>query len=259
MNNPKQKTCTVCGASISVTASICKYCLKPQKTWKNRVITVATTLGAAALAASFILHTISILPNARKVVFWREHLALIAFKMERYAPQNKILVASNNGDGPLLVSHVVIEGFSTTKNSSHFKHSFRVGKVVDPRNFLNYIKGKKQENHWKGLYVHNVNDAEWESIRSLASDKNDSRYRTEYFSANDLRYIQIREKYKSKKRVLRTYQAKGKVYYYSAKENAQKFIIFDVVACILKLNEPYYRSAPESMIELNNDKYLDLS
>jgi hypothetical protein len=259
MNNPKQKTCTVCGASISVTASICQYCLKRQKTWKSKLVSIATMLGVSALAASFLIHTISILPNARKVVFWREHLALIAFKMERFAPQNKILVASNSGDGPLLVSHVVIEGFLTTKDSSHFKHSFRVGKVVDPQNFINYIKGKKQVDQWKGQYVYNVSDKEWESIRSLASNKNDSRYRTEYFSANDLRYIQIHEKFRSKRRVLRTYQAKGKIYYYSVKDNVQKFIMFDVVACISKLNDPYYSSAPESIVELNKGEYIDLN
>ncbi|HFD11196.1 MAG TPA: hypothetical protein ENJ32_01815 [Crenotrichaceae bacterium] len=234
MNKLEQKTCTGCGASISSASVVCEFCYSRQKGWKNTLLYITTAFAILVLAASLITHTLSVLPNARKAIFWHEQLNLIAFKTARFPPMDKIFVASNNGDGSLFISHVVLEGFATNEPSSHFTSSFRIGKSVEPHNFINYAKSKKEAKSWHGSYVHDVSDQEWLSIRSLASKKSNSRFRTVFFSIDDLKFLQLKEKSRKKKRMLRTFPVKGTIYYYSTEDTTLKSINFDAVACITK-------------------------
>jgi hypothetical protein len=102
--SPETQPCIECRTPILVGARICQHCSNFQDRWRNELKYASTIVGVLGAAAALVVYLIATLPQARRVIAWKEDVRILQFNS--YGD----LVLANAGDGPIFASHVEIEG-----------------------------------------------------------------------------------------------------------------------------------------------------
>ena len=95
-----ERRCRACGETIATTAILCKHCGSYQNRGWNWLVRLAQISGFIAALGAAVIFVITNAPVARKALSWRDNLKVLGFKSNEY------LLAGNEGDGPVYVSHV---------------------------------------------------------------------------------------------------------------------------------------------------------
>jgi len=147
------------------------------------------------------------LPAARKAVAWHDHLTFLAFK------SNGKLVAVNDGDGAVYLSHVTVK--------AHFPPSYtvstcRVGNFVRQGEVVEHTFGEHPPGIWETVI--NANDDIWANINKDVLDLPIDRepcYLLSVFYENDPFLLLFRETSEATRNRLAETRAEADVYYYS--------------------------------------------
>lgn len=197
--------CIECGEAIASTVILCKHCKTYQNRWRKWLVFGAQISGFLTVLAAALIYLITNVPTAWKVLFWRDNLKIIGFKSDEY------LLASNDGDGPIYVSHV-----SLVMNLAPFgkKKADQRLNVLVPKDTITSIpiapdfKGETK-------YVGSPSEEVWKIAlqRTFQGDKNC--FWPIVFADTDHAFLIMKDSYAEKSQVLRTFPASATVGYYS--------------------------------------------
>ena len=95
-----ESQCIACGASIPRKAKLCRHCRSFQSNWKNALVYAAQITTLIAAAATAVVFLVAKIPDARKILWWRDDARVLAFQ------SNQQIVVANRGDGPIFASHM---------------------------------------------------------------------------------------------------------------------------------------------------------
>lgn len=130
------KPCAYCGSPILISATLCPICKAYQSKLRNVVLYIAGIAGLIGLLGSAFVYIVSEIPNIYKILMWRDQIKLWEFSA-RYYP-NFSLSLSNVGDGPIIVSSILIYWNDSVPNAPPRRGNaqYTVGKVVQPTDTL---------------------------------------------------------------------------------------------------------------------------
>lgn len=97
------KPCIACGNDIATTASLCKNCGSYQNKWKNSIKFWANASAVVAVAITAIAFLISISPDVRKTLFWKDSVDVV------YLNSDDTLVITNQGDSAVFVAYALVQ------------------------------------------------------------------------------------------------------------------------------------------------------
>jgi hypothetical protein len=96
----EERRCIACGEAIASSANLCKHCGSYQSAFWNWLVGFAQISGFITALGAAIVFIVTNFSACRKTLSWRDNLNVLGFKSNEY------LLAGNDGDGPVYVSHV---------------------------------------------------------------------------------------------------------------------------------------------------------
>jgi hypothetical protein len=200
-----QRRCVACGEVIASTATLCRHCKTYQNPcWKWSVFG-AQISGFLAVVGAAIVFVITNFSACRKAFWWQENLNVLGFKSNEY------LLASNDGDGPVYVSHL-----SLVMDLSPFgkkKKDNRVNVLV-PQDTIQSIR-IAPDFQGEVKYVGSPSEEVWKIALQRAFQGENDCFWPVVFSATDHSFLIAKDSYAETSQVLRTFPAWAAVGYYS--------------------------------------------
>lgn len=138
---PSQRKCIECALEIPEAAKICTHCDSHQAPWKNRLKLLSALTGLATVITAALTYTVTMLPELRKSVAWKDDVEILQFTSRRG------LSLRNTGDGAVFVSHLSIVA-KRPDGKTLFTNNFTINRQLEKGNFL-YAVG--DEDRLKGL------------------------------------------------------------------------------------------------------------
>jgi len=99
----QERHCIACAQPLPESARLCPSCGSHQAAWRNEIGFIATAFGVASVSVTAIAFLISILPDVRTVVAWRDAVEVLSYDA------GGDVVLANSGDGEVYVSDIRIE------------------------------------------------------------------------------------------------------------------------------------------------------
>jgi hypothetical protein len=119
----EERLCIACAKPLPESARLCPSCGSHQAAWRNEIGFVATVTGVASVSVTAVAFLISILPDVRTVVAWRDAVEVLSYDA------GGDVVLANSGDGEVYVSDIRVEfpGFVTIRP---INRTIRAGEVI---------------------------------------------------------------------------------------------------------------------------------
>ena len=136
-----QRKCIECALVIPEAAKICTHCDSHQAPWKNRLKLLSALTGLATVVTAALTYTVTMLPELRKSVAWKDDVEILQFTSRRG------LSLRNRGDGAVFVSHLSIVA-KRPDGRTLFTNNFTINRQLEKGSFL-YAIG--DEDRLKGL------------------------------------------------------------------------------------------------------------
>jgi hypothetical protein len=225
--------CTSCMSPIPKGAKVCLHCKAYQKRWLNILRYVAAISGVLAIAGSLLVFTMTKLPEARKIVAWRDSIQVLFFD------DDKSIIVLNTGDGDMLLQYVLITKPSPAGDGSYsipINEVVKAGRTVTHRFANSNASGSEWE--VKGDYVVDGNETtakERVEIAKIPVDGHAACHSLELRLASDEGYQQVNEHYQKYFHAgVMTIPFTAKLFYYSIEKDKKLNSSFDIVAMVLR-------------------------
>jgi hypothetical protein len=223
--------CVECRQPIPAGARVCRNCSSFQVRWKNDLKYISTIVGVLTAIAALIVYFITVMPTLRKNLAWKDHIQVLEFL------SNREVVLTNDGDGPVFVSHIAIEASYKTDSGKFFIWTWPVSAEVQAgaiaiRQVVDEHEKTLEKSHSKFVTVDN--DTQWSrALRNagsaLAVEEGAKCFVRVIMSESHPLHIQARQTLGPR---FRTFPVTARVHYYSL--SSQKTIVteFQVVGML---------------------------
>jgi hypothetical protein len=200
-----ERRCTACGEVIASTATLCRHCNTHQNQIWNGLVFFAQISGFLTAVSAAIIFVVTNFSACRKALWWHENLNVLGFKSNEY------LLASNDGDGPVYVSHV-----NLVMDLSPFgqKRVTRRVNVLVPQDIITSIP-IAPDFQGETKYVGSPSSEVWQIALQRTFQGDGNCFWPVVFATTDRSFLMARDAYAEKSQVLRTFPAWATVGYYS--------------------------------------------
>jgi hypothetical protein len=115
---------------MSATAILCPVCKSYKSSWRTAVVYVAGIAGLIGLLGSAGAYIINQIPNIYKIIAWEDKIKIWEFTANEHVAGDFTISASNVGDGPIILSSVILYYRETASAS------YNINKILQPRESL---------------------------------------------------------------------------------------------------------------------------
>lgn len=140
-----KKRCIYCDSEIPKRANICVVCKSDQSQYKNWLIAAGGLTGLVTFFASAVSFLIVNTIDIYERIHWAERLSVYNLRIESQSQFS--LIFSNSGKYPIFVDQIVIKW-------QHGVFSVKIGRQVEPNQFIYIDEAEKEPTKVKFLYSH---------------------------------------------------------------------------------------------------------
>lgn len=262
-NKKEISLCVYCKNEIPDNAKVCSICNSHQNKLRNNLIFTGKIIGYLAALAVAIVHFAAILPNARRNLFPKVDVEVLAFKSS-----DRVTIA-NKSDHEIFISHIHYESLfpkerfleiarnlmaeELDKNPQNIKFMSNIDPEYDPFNTNKVVsktipKGEILNYKFTRVvpegqtYVNNLPDSLFQRLIVFAAANYRSEYiNTVFFYENDRRYLQMIEQFG--KENINTFPAISSVIVYSPYKQEMVEFPFKSIGTITVSKDPIKRKA----------------
>jgi hypothetical protein len=225
-NSDKVNTpCIECKENISKGASVCVHCASYQKEWKNRLKYLANIIAVFVVSGTFLLWSFSMLPKVRKILFFKDDVRIVGLS----SIGNTVI--GNFGDGPIYLSHVLIEYPKINPKYRQISSRVEFLELLQPGSFSKVPTMKKKLGDKYLFHPFKYNEKDPNEMIEKAVREIDC-YRIAFFHEDDFFYKDIKEQYKNTISV----NSHGYIAYYTSRDDQLKIKPIDVLAVVVQLD-----------------------
>jgi len=216
--------CVACRSPIGPGASLCPVCRSYQCAWKNQLQYLGGIVALLAAIVAVVVWAVSNAPAARRAVWPRTSVHLIAAHSELWlddANARSLVVIANDGDTEVFVSHV---RFEMTLQSTPVSKDIAVMELVAPGRFLRSAEvpsnAPRPPKPPLLLPFRGIADNEWlDSLRRAVADRNRVCFQSSYYYKHGKAFRELQDVAGP---ALRTFDGRGYVTYHTIVRPAEQ-------------------------------------
>ena len=218
----EHEKCIECFEDIPNGAKLCSKCGSYQSKWKNRVKYFATVIGIVVATFTALAYLISVLPEVKKILFWKDSIEIMELS---FAHKKLNFTAINSGDGKVQLSYFLLESQKPDFNITQgIDEAIPSGEMIKHRDLYH-----PKRNEVFG-FIGDVTEEEWSILQNKSSDDFFGEcFRQAFYTKNHPRYLQIKS---SMGNSLKTWKAKGTMFYYSLRSAELKSTGIDLIGAL---------------------------